>query len=110
MGGAIWWPVDWTDWYRLAEVQPEAFGVLKCQNCVESLLADRHSLVRICLRTAASKPLREISGNIWEKMLHTVLKAESSSDSSSLRKLNLSETHLHQCRPSQIPKAKFGQG
>jgi hypothetical protein len=36
-----------------------------------------------------------MSCNICEKMLHTVLKAETSSDSSSLGKLNLSETQSY---------------
>ena len=39
-----------------------------------------------------SKPVREMSCKICEKMLHTLFKAESSSDPSSFDKLNLSET------------------
>src|SRR6516162_4578121 len=52
------------------------------------LAFDRSAL---CLRTAASKPVREMSCNICGNMLHTLLKAESSSDFVAFGKLNLSE-------------------
>src|ERR1019366_1238324 len=35
----------------------------------------------LCLRAAVSKPVREMSCKICEKILHTLFKAESSSDS-----------------------------
>src|ERR1019366_8396963 len=60
-------------------------------NCPQ-LLNPRACRSALCLRTAASKPVREMSCKICEKMLHTRFKAESSSDSSSFDKLDLSET------------------
>jgi hypothetical protein len=48
-------------------------------NCPQ-LLKPRACRSALCLRTAASKPIREMTCNICEKMLHTLLKAESSSD------------------------------
>src|SRR5664280_3921658 len=60
-------------------------------NCPQ-LLKPRACRSALCFRTAASKPVREISWRICEKMLHTRFKPEPSSDSSSFDKLNLSET------------------
>src|ERR1035438_2092833 len=60
-------------------------------NCPQ-LLKPRACRSALCFRTAVSKPVREMSCKICEKMLHTLFKAESSSDSSSFDKLNLSET------------------
>src|SRR5664280_104600 len=60
-------------------------------NCPQ-LLKPRACRSALCCRTAVSKPVREMSCKICEKMLHTRFKAESSSDSSSFGKLNLSET------------------
>src|SRR5664280_510277 len=60
-------------------------------NCPQ-LLNPRACRSALCCRTAVSKPVREMSCKICEKMLHTRFKAEPSSDSSSFDKLNLSET------------------
>src|ERR1039458_6432148 len=60
-------------------------------NCPQ-LLKPRACRSALCFRTAASKPVREMSCKICEKMLHTLFKAESSSDSFCFCKLNLSET------------------
>src|ERR1017187_3707609 len=60
-------------------------------NCPQ-LLKPRACRSALCLRTAASKPVREMSCKICEKMLHTLFKAGSSSDSFCFCKLNLSET------------------
>ena len=45
------------------------------------LLNPRACRSALCLRAAVSKPVREMSCKICEKMLHTLFKAESSSDS-----------------------------
>src|SRR5271167_53025 len=60
-------------------------------NCPQ-LLKPRACRSALCLPTAASKAVREISCNICEKMLHTLFKAESSSVCLSRRNLKLSET------------------
>src|SRR5271157_5700195 len=49
-------------------------------NCPQ-LLNPRACRSALCLRAAVSNPVRETSCNICEKMLHTLFKAESSSDS-----------------------------
>ena len=49
-------------------------------NCPQ-LLKPRACRSALCLRAAVSNPVREMSCKIWEKMLHTLFKAESSSDS-----------------------------
>src|ERR1035441_5954471 len=49
-------------------------------NCPQ-LLNPRACRSALCFRTAVSKPVREMSCKICEKMLHTRFKAESSSDS-----------------------------
>src|SRR5665213_3396288 len=49
-------------------------------NCPQ-LLNPRACRSALCFRAAVSNPLREIRCNICEKMLHTLIKAESSSDS-----------------------------
>ncbi len=48
----------------------------------------------LCLQAAASKPVRETSRNICEKMLHTLFKAESSSECLSLGKFAPSDRRL----------------
>src|ERR1019366_8133391 len=49
-------------------------------NCPQ-LLKPRACRSALCLRAAVSNPVREMSCKICEKMLHTLFKAESSSDS-----------------------------
>src|SRR5271157_2342555 len=48
---------------------------------LSQLLNPRACRSALCLRAAVSKPVREMSCKICEKMLHTLFKAESSSDS-----------------------------
>jgi len=60
------------------------------------LLKPRVCRSALCLCTAASQPIREMGCNICEKMLHTLLKAESSSDFVAFGKLNLSQNSAQQ--------------
>src|ERR1017187_6182500 len=74
-----------------SDLAPPSWQNSMATNCPQ-LLNPRACRSALCLRTAVSKPVREMSDKICEKMLHTRFKAESSSDSSSFGKLNLSET------------------
>ena len=62
-------------------------------NCPQ-LLNPRACRSALCLRAAVSKPVREMSCKICEKMLHTLFKAESSSACLGLGKLKLSDQRL----------------
>src|SRR5205823_109748 len=73
------------------DLAPPSWQNNMATNCPQ-LLKPRACRSALRWRTAASKLVREISWRICEKMLHTLFKAESSSDSFCLRKTNLSET------------------
>jgi hypothetical protein len=63
-----------------SDLAPPSWQNSMATNCPQ-LLNPRACRSALCLRTAVSKPVREISCKICEKMLHTLFKAESSSDS-----------------------------
>ena len=62
------------------DLAPPSWQNSMATNCPQ-LLKPRACRSALCLRAAVSNPVREISCKICEKMLHTLFKAESSSDS-----------------------------
>src|ERR1019366_2608359 len=62
------------------DLAPPSWQNSMATNCPQ-LLNPRACRSALCCRTAVSKPVREMSCKICEKMLHTRFKAESSSDS-----------------------------
>src|ERR1019366_3045304 len=63
-----------------SDLAPPSWQNSMATNCPQ-LLNPRACRSALCLRAAVSKPVREMSCKICEKMLHTLFKAESSSDS-----------------------------
>src|SRR5271165_397332 len=63
-----------------SDLAPPSWQNSMATNCPQ-LLKPRACRSALCLRAAVSNPVRETSCNICEKMLHTLFKAESSSDS-----------------------------
>src|SRR5271166_1528006 len=63
-----------------SDLAPPSWQNSMATSCPQ-LLKPRACRSALCLRAAVSKPVREISCKICEKMLHTRFKAESSSDS-----------------------------
>src|SRR5208337_3951322 len=61
------------------DLAPPSWQNNMATNCPQ-LLNPRACRSAWCFRAAVSKPVREMSCKIWEKMLHTLFKAESSSD------------------------------
>ena len=63
-----------------SDLAPPSWQNSMATNCPQ-LLNPRACRSALCLRAAVSNPVREMSCKICEKMLHTLFKAESSSDS-----------------------------
>src|SRR5271169_1086081 len=63
-----------------SDLAPPSWQNSMATNCPQ-LLNPRACRSALCLWAAVSKPVREMSCKICEKMLHTLFKAESSSDS-----------------------------
>src|SRR5271157_3124750 len=62
-----------------SDLAPPSWQNNMATNCPQ-LLKPRACRSALCLRAAVSNPVREMSCKICEKMLHTLFKAESSSD------------------------------
>ena len=62
-----------------SDLAPPSWQNSMATNCPQ-LLNPRACRSALCLRAAVSNPVREMSCKICEKMLHTLFKAESSSD------------------------------